>query len=167
MRIIILILLPFMALFLQSTIFSFFSIKGAVPDLILIFVIFYSLLNPVNRAGLYGLFCGLLEDLYTGRFIGMNALAKGFTAYILGSLQANVFKDNILVAVVSIIFGSLLNIVLLLIVSLILPERFNLDLSILFNMLFHVLYNTVLAIPIYMWYYNSHRSGLLRETGER
>ena len=51
---------------------------------------------------IYGLLCGSLEDLYLGRFIGVNALSKAFTAYLVGHFQDRVFKENILVALIAV-----------------------------------------------------------------
>ena len=109
MRYLMLFFLPVMALFLQSTLFGVYSIKNTLPDLLLVFVIFYALLSDARNAAKYGFFCGLLEDLLLGRFIGMNALSKGLTAYIIGVLQGSVFNENLAVGMLSVLLGTLLN----------------------------------------------------------
>ena len=107
MRILVLILLPWLAIFLQSTIFSFYTIKGTTPDLVLVFVTFFALFNTAKKGSGYAFFCGLLEDLYMGRFIGLNALSKGLTAYIVGKVQGNVFKENIFVGVLGVLVAMI------------------------------------------------------------
>jgi rod shape-determining protein MreD len=131
--------------------------------MVLVLVIFYSIFNGANRGLVYGVMCGLLEDLYMGRFIGMNAISKGITAYIIGRLQGNVFKENLLVGVVGVIGGTLLNAILLFVLSLFSFEVFNLDKSIFMNLLYQVIYNTLIGIPLYIWYYRSSTQGLLRK----
>jgi rod shape-determining protein MreD len=167
MRFLILALLPFLALFLQSTIFRTISINSAIPDMVLVFVVFYALLNGARKGTVYGVMCGLLEDLYIGRFIGINAISKGITAFIIGRLQGNVFKENIIVGVLGVIGGTLLNSILLFILSLTSFEVFNLDHSIFIDMFYQGIYNTLISIPMYVWYYRSSSRGLLRKVGER
>ncbi len=167
MRYIMLAFLPFLALFLQSAIFRTFSINGAIPDMVLVLVVFYALLNGAGKATVYGVLCGLLEDLYIGRFIGINSISKGITAYIIGRLQGSLFKENIIVGVIGVIAGTVLNSGLLFILSLTSFEVFNLDQSIYIDMVYQGIYNTLIAIPMYVWYYRSSNRGLLREAGER
>jgi rod shape-determining protein MreD len=166
-RFIVLALLPLLAIFFQSTLFASYSIKGVVPDLVLVFAIFYALLNGAGKGARYGLLCGLLEDLYTGRFIGMNAVSKSVTAYIIGRMQHRVFTENVAVGILGVVIGSLLNAVLLLIIALVYFTAFNLTISFLINALYQVIYNVLLTTPIYLWYYQSSKRGLLKETGDR
>ncbi|MGI6434334.1 MAG: rod shape-determining protein MreD [Syntrophomonadaceae bacterium] len=167
MRYLILFFLPVLALFLQSTFFAVYNIKNTLPDLVLIFVIFYALLNDARKAARYGFLCGLLEDLLLGRFIGMNALAKGMTAYIIGILQGNVFKENLLVGVLSVLIGTFLNLLFLFIASLASTVVLNLDQGVFITLIYQALFNMILATPLYVWYYNSSRFGLLQSNRER
>lgn len=167
MRYILLTILPFLAIFLQSTFFSAYTINGTVPDMVLVFVIFYALLNGGSKGALYGLFCGLLEDLFMGRFIGMNAISKSLTAYIIGRLQGRVFEENVAVGIIGVIFGSVINAGLIFILAFLYFAMFHLDRAIFINILFQTCYNSLITTPIYMWYYQSSKRGLLKETGER
>lgn len=166
MRYLILVLLPVLALFLQTTFFRAYPLHGTIPDLILILVVFQALFNGGYKGTIYGVLCGLLEDLYVGRFIGINAISKGITAYVVGRLQGNVFKENILVGVIAVIVGTLLNSGLLFILSLASFAIFNLDRSLLTSIFYQGIYNTAMSIPMYIWYYHSANRGLLRETGD-
>ncbi len=167
MRWLIHILLPFLAIFLQSTFFSSYSIKGAVPDLLIIIVTFFALVNEREKAPAYGFFCGLIEDLYFGRFIGMNALAKGLTAFMITHWQGNVFRENILVGMVTVMLATAFNSVMLMLLNLVRLSTFNWDAGMLMMIFIQILYNGVLSGPLYIWYYNSSKFGVLRFTGER
>ncbi len=167
MRYLMLCLLPILSLFLQSTLFSTYSIKNTLPDLVLVFVIFYALLNDARKAAQYGFLCGMLEDLLVGRFIGMNALGKGLTAYVIGAVQGNVFKENLAVGILSVLVGSGLNYLLLLILSLILGMLTEVDQQVFITLFYQAIYNLLLSTPLYVWYYNSSRYGLLRQNRER
>lgn len=167
MRYVLLAILPILAIFLQSTFFNTYTINGAVPDMVLVFAIFYALLNGGNKGALYGVFCGLLEDLYMGRFIGMNAVSKAVTAYIVGKLQGRVFEENVAVGIIGVIFGSIINAILLFILAFLFFPVFHIDRTIISNIFFQACYNILITTPIYIWYYQSSKRGLLKETGER
>lgn len=167
MRYFMLALMPFLALFLQTTFFRSFSIQGAVPDMVLVLVIFYAIFNGANKGTVYGVICGLLEDLYMGRFIGINAISKGITAFVIGRLQGNVFKENILVGVIGVIVGTIINSILLFILSLVSFEVFNLDNSIFMHLIYEGAYNILIGVPIYIWYYRSSTRGFLKKAGKR
>lgn len=167
MRFIILALWTFLALLLQTTILGSFTIQGVIPDILLVLVIFYALFNGSNKGTFYGVICGLLEDLYIGRLIGINAISKGITAYIIGRMQGNVFKENLWVGIISVVGGTLLNSFIMFVLSIKSIGISNWDWTILLNILYQGTYNSLLAIPLYIWYYRSSNRGWLKKTGER
>ncbi len=157
------LVIPFLSIFLESTLFGHFTLRGVGPDLMLIFVAFYAIINGSWKGFGYGLFCGLLEDLYFGRFIGMNALAKGLTAFIIGKFEDNVFKDNFLVGFAAAASATVINFLLLLVIGLISMPNLVIDEYMLVDLSGELVYNGFLSIPFYIWYYRSSRSGILRE----
>ncbi len=163
MRAIVLALLPFLALFLQTTFFRTIPFRGVIPDLLLILVIFYAIFNGASKGAVYGVACGLWEDLYLGRIIGVNAISKGLTAFILGRMKGNVFQDNILVGVIGVLAGTAINSMFLFILSLMAIPGFHLDTTILTDVLLQGIYNTLIAVPLYIWYFRSSRAGVLKE----
>ena len=160
MRYIVLAFLPFLSVFLQSTFFNQYSIKGSIPDLVLIFVVFHALFAGERRGTIYGVLCGLLEDLYVGRFIGVNVLAKGLTGYIVGKAQGNVFKENLLVGIIAALAGTLINSLAIVVLMMIFGGVLKVE--VLSSILYQSLYNLLLAGPLYLWYYYSTYEGLLR-----
>jgi rod shape-determining protein MreD len=164
MRYIILAFLPLLSVFLQSTFFNHFSIKGSIPDLVLIFVVYHALFSGERQGTIYGMLCGLLEDLYMGRFIGVNVLAKGLTGYIMGKAQGNVFRENLLVGISAVVVGTLIN--SLAVVILLMINGSMLGAEVIYSILYQALYNLLLAAPLYLWYYYSTYNGWLRTTEE-
>lgn len=165
MRSLILLLLPFLALFFQTTLFRAISIHGVVPDLLLILVIFYAVFSGSTKGAVYGAACGLWEDLYLGRMIGISAISKGITAYIMGKMEGPVFKDNILVGIIGVVSGTIINSLIIMIVSFIGIKGFGLDKNMLAELIYQGIYNTIIATPIYIWYFRSSGAGLLKEEG--
>jgi rod shape-determining protein MreD len=76
-------LLFFVILLLQTTIVPFASVGGAVPDLILILLVYYTLKHSQIYGTVLGFIFGFLFDLITGSLLGSSMLSKtiaGFTA---------------------------------------------------------------------------------------
>ena len=161
MRLFILILLPILSIFLQSSVFSYFSIYGVFPDILLIFVVFYALLYKISAATTYGFLCGLLEDLFVGSMIGANALAKGVAAYVISRLQVQVFKENLLVGVLGVFIATFINSLIIILISLAAGKNILFNNALLWGVSFQTLYNIVLAAPAYLIYHNSSRNGWL------
>jgi len=101
-----------------------------------------------------------------GRFIGLNALSKGLTAYIVGKVQGNVFKENIFVGILGVLVATVLNSLFLFLISIMVFDVFHIDTGMLHHVLYQAVYNIIVAIPLYIWYYNSSSKGLLRTRGE-
>lgn len=167
LRYLVLFLIPFLSIFLESTLFGHFTLRGVGPDLLLIFVVFYAIIYGSRKGFSYGFLCGLLEDLYVGRFIGMNALSKGLTAYVIGKLEVNVFKDNLLVGFGGVVLATVFNSILMLLIALLSMPHLVLDKSMLLDLSGQLVYNGLLSIPFYIWYYRSARSGWLKSSKYR
>jgi rod shape-determining protein MreD len=97
------------ALILQTTLFYEINIAGVKPDIILVLVICISVVCGPRHGGFVGLTLGLLEDLYLGRFIGMNSICKGTTGIIVGWFTLGAFSENLLVPIISVFLGTVLN----------------------------------------------------------
>lgn len=163
MRALTLVLLPFLALLLQVTFFRSISIHGVIPDLVLIVVIFYAVFSGSAKGAVYGAACGLWEDLYLGRIIGVNAICKGITGFVLGRMQGSVFQDNIMVGVIGVLGGTAINSILLVAIYLIVMPGFNLGGTLVADIVTQGIYNLIISIPLYIWYFRSSRGGVLRE----
>ena len=100
-----------------------------------------------------------------GRFIGLNALSKGLTAYIVGRVQGNVFKENLFVGVFAVLIATALNYLFLFLISIVVFDVFHIDTGMLHHILYQAVYNTIVAIPLYIWYFYSSNRGVLRTSG--
>ncbi len=163
MRQLCLFSLPIISILLQSTIFSFFNIYDAMPDLVLITVVFFALLHRSKEASVYGFLCGLFEDLYIGDTIGMNAIAKGTVAFVISHLQGQVFKENILVGIIGTFIGTLLNAFLVVIIYSLAGKGMAYDSSLVIRCGFQIIYNVVISSLFYLSYFNSTHNGWLRK----
>lgn len=98
----ILILLSFL---LQSTVFHAISFGGIIPNLMIILTSSYGLMRG-ERAGLVvGFFCGLLNDIFFGQFIGIYALLYMYIGFLSGKFSRIFFPQDIKLPI-ALILGS-------------------------------------------------------------
>ena len=63
----ILVILSFV---LQTTVFSWLSFSGIIPNIMLILTVTYAIMKGDSVGIIVGFFCGLLADVFFGTFIG-------------------------------------------------------------------------------------------------
>jgi len=78
------IILFFPLLIIQTTIVPLVAIDGAVPDLILIMLVFYTIRNGQFYGTVLGFIYGFIFDLITGSFLGSTMLSKTLAGFLAG-----------------------------------------------------------------------------------
>lgn len=147
-----LLLLSIVGLLLQSTIFNHLAVAGAKPDFILMIVVFYSIIQGRIKGGAAGFLLGLLEDIYLGRFIGMNALSKGLTAFLAGWLTRGAFSENLFVPILTTFFATLFNGFIFLLLGKTAGLQWSMSLW-LWKAVPIAIYNTCLVPFLYSWFF--------------
>lgn len=79
---------------LQSNFFSWFTIAGVKPNLIIIFVLFIGLFTNRILGLSYGVIFGLLLDIFINKKIGISAIMLGIVGLLGGILDKNFSKDS-------------------------------------------------------------------------
>lgn len=147
-------LLAILGIVLESTFFVHFTIAGIKPDLLLLLIIFNSLFHRPIEGTFFGFLLGLFEDIMLGTNIGMNALAKGLTAFASAWFMKGAFRENLLVPVISLFLGTLLNGVIMIILGKMVGLNWEWDLF-YWKVLPVTIYNTCLVpfiyLPFYKW----------------
>ncbi len=105
-RSLLIVLSFFIALTLQTTILPLLQVGGAMPDLLLILVVFTALFSDSNTGGAVGFTVGFLQDLIITRYLGLYALSGFLTGYIVGTIQGKFFKENPIVPVLLVFFST-------------------------------------------------------------
>ncbi|MFZ5753740.1 MAG: rod shape-determining protein MreD [Bacillota bacterium] len=149
----VLFFLAIIGLVLQSTLFNHLIIAGVKPDIILILALFYSIFQGPGRGGVFGFFLGLLEDIFLGRFIGMNALTKGLTSFVFGWIATGAFRENLLVPFLTLFVGTLFNELIFLSLGKIMGLTWSWNLW-LWKGIPLAIYNSCLVPFIYARFYN-------------
>ena len=103
-----LVLLLFLAgaLILQTTVLDYVSVLGIKPDLVMLIVVLNGFLLGTREGAFLGYAAGILEDLFAGVFIGLNALSKMAAGYLAGMAGLRLFRENTLVATSVVFLGA-------------------------------------------------------------
>ncbi len=88
----------------QATVVHFLAIRGVVPSLVLVVVVWYAIRVDVRRAVLYGLAAGLCEDVLAAQSGAAWTISTIATAALASVLSRGFFADSIpLAAAVAVI----------------------------------------------------------------
>lgn len=82
------------ALLIHLTLLSHVRFLGAAPDLMLIIVIFFALFFGPGPGLEAGLAAGILKDMFTPDFFGMNAVACAVTGLVVGMLNEKFYRES-------------------------------------------------------------------------
>ena len=102
------LLLVFILVILQSTLFYFAVSKVVIPDFALIVVAFCGARRGMQEGQLLGFFNGLAEDFMTASFPGFNALIKTIIGFLAGTIKNKMLFDPVIFPSLFIFFVTLL-----------------------------------------------------------
>lgn len=153
MRVVVLFFAAFLGIVLRDTVFNGLSVAGGKPDFVLILVIFFAIFQGSTSGGFMGVALGLLEDLLTGRFIGVNALCKGFLGYLAGVSERNLYKNNFFVPMVAVFLATFLNALLYYLFSVLIGSNVGLE-KLLFSSIPDAIYNMCFSPVFYAVFYH-------------
>lgn len=94
------------ALVIQLTLINSITILGLKPDLIMVVVIVFSLLNGTKEGIISGFASGLLLDIFSTGLLGINALVKMVIGFTCGALKEKIFYEHILFLIPLVTFVS-------------------------------------------------------------
>jgi rod shape-determining protein MreD len=89
------------SLVLQTTLLNSLKISLIKPDLVLIVLVFFFLSRGPAEGMFLGFFGGLLQDILSGGILGISALVKALLGFLIGLLGKAIYKERILVQVLT------------------------------------------------------------------
>lgn len=92
----------------QSTLLDWISIRGVIPDLALIVLVFVAIRRGSLTAQLGGFVSGLVEDVLSLSPVGFHALFRTIVGFLCGLSAGNIFVDPILMPVILAVIGTIL-----------------------------------------------------------
>ncbi|MBS6395534.1 MAG: rod shape-determining protein MreD [Clostridiales bacterium] len=94
-RKIIIALIIMVSFLLQSTVFKTFSIGSISPNLMIIVTSSFGFMRGKKEGLWVGFFCGLLEDIFYGRLLGMHAMMYMYIGYANGYFNHIFYGEDI------------------------------------------------------------------------
>ncbi|HAU32355.1 MAG: Rod shape-determining protein MreD [Desulfotomaculum sp. 46_296] len=82
------------ALTLQATVLDYLRVAGVKPDIVLIVIIFNSFRQGSKNGALWGFAAGLLVDIFSGGYFGLNALSLAAAGYLAGEAKTGLYLNS-------------------------------------------------------------------------
>ena len=101
----------------QAAVLSNIDILSAVPDLILLFVIYFSLENGSMAGCTAGFFAGIIMDFISAAPLGMNAMSKTITGFAAGKFRSSFNLQRLFIPIIAGFAATLLKALVALILS--------------------------------------------------
>lgn len=112
----------FCAAIIESSILSNINFLLAVPDLVLICTIYFSLLNGKTIGEITGFISGIFIDFITGLPMGFNCLYRTVICYITGFFSDTIIISGIFVPMVSVGSATIVKTLLVKLISILFPN---------------------------------------------
>jgi rod shape-determining protein MreD len=134
----------------QSTVLDYFRVFGVKPNLLVVFIICFSLIRgDMTEGAAVGFFAGLAQDMVTGKVLGLYSLLGMFLGLVLSSVNRRLYRDNVIVIIFfTLIASAIYESVLMLYVYV--KQPFNLLEALRYRILPVTIYNSVVSILFYV-----------------
>lgn len=94
-RKIVITILVIVSFVLQSSVFPGISFAGIIPNLLIILTSSFGFMRGENEGLIIGFFCGLLNDIFFGTFIGFYALIMMYIGFLNGKFCKIFYPEDI------------------------------------------------------------------------
>jgi len=146
------IMLYSLVFLIENSVITVISIDETVPDLSLIFLIFFSLKESQIKSTLAGFLIGLVKDIVSFNLVGLSSLAKtvsGFTTFYFQSLKDRHMSSRITLIVF--VISWIHNVINQIILSI--GSEFRIVKILVHDTVPGAIYTTVFAVIINMMFY--------------
>lgn len=103
-----------LALVIELGLSNILGLNSVKPDLLLIVVICMAFISGTEEGTIAGFAGGLIKDVFSAHFLGINALVKTLIGYIAGVIKDKIFSQHIIwiVAIATFIFTFINNFII-------------------------------------------------------
>ena len=136
---------------LQSSLVPLIGWHEISADLLLVAVVCVSVLRGSQEGVLFGFLAGLLQDLATGTFFGVNIFSKMVIGYGTGAFSRHFVKEQVFLPLLAVVGASVANYFIILMFMMLLGYRFDWMEQVSGLLLPMTAYNAVFAFPVHLW----------------
>ena len=143
----------------QSTFVDSMAIYGIKPDLVMVFVIFNGFLLGPREGAFLGYAGGVVQDIFVGGYIGMNALTLMLAGFVAGVCGERLYKESSLIVAVVTFFSTTVSLAL----HYILMKYLNISISFV-SALWQIILPTALysSLLVPLFYLRVYRSLIIK-----
>lgn len=134
---------------LQSNFFSWFTIAGVKPNLMVIFVLFIGLFAGRVYGLTFGVIFGIIIDIIISKKVGVSAIMYGAIGILGGVLDKNFSKDSKITIIGMVIVSTFLYEFISYIINAMIFSYTWEMLNFIIKVIIEVIYNTILTIILY------------------
>lgn len=92
---------------LQCSVFSHIAFAGIIPNMMIVLTASFGFMRGEKEGLIIGFFCGLLNDIFFGSFLGFYALALMYTGYLNGKFSRIFYPEDIKLPIALIVTSDL------------------------------------------------------------
>lgn len=156
-RKIVIILIICISFLLQSTVFKTLAIGSISPNLMIIITSSFGFMKGKKEGLWVGFLCGLLEDIFYGRLLGMHAMIYMYIGYANGYFNHIFYGDDIklpisLISVSELVYGLGMYMIMFMMRS-----RFAFSYYLVRIILPELLYTIIITLVFYRMIYSINR----------
>lgn len=134
---------------LQTSILPLMAYHGITADLMLLLTVSFAFLRGAKQGAFMGFSVGLMQDLATGTYFGVNTLARTLMGLLFGQFSDRVFKEQFFLPVLASMGATILNYFILALLMVLLGYRFNLESHMQQMLVPMLLYQLAFAYPVH------------------
>lgn len=94
---------------LQTSFLPLIAYRGISPDLMLLLTVSFAFLHGARYGSLMGFCAGLLDDLATGTFFGINIFSRTIIGFVCGRFSDQVFREQLLLPIFAALMATAVN----------------------------------------------------------
>lgn len=134
---------------LQCSVFSSLAFAGIIPNLLIILTSSFGFMRGEKEGLVIGFFCGLLNDIFFGGFLGFYALLMMYIGYLNGKFCKIFYPEDIKLPLVLIVISDLSYGIICYVLTFMLRSRFQFAYYFTHIILPEVLYTILITLLLY------------------
>ncbi len=136
---------------LQTSLGIYIDIYSIAPNIIFVFAVCYSMYNFPVRSTVLCLVAGIMVDLYSQPYVGVNALLYMYIGLAISNFAASLIKKNIWTVALGVLVVSLVYHTAILIINYVIPGYATMWYPFLRIVLPTAVYDAVISVVISYW----------------
>lgn len=135
----------------QTTLSRYIDIFGIAPNLIFVYVLCYSIYNFPVRSAVLCAIAGLVVDLYTGQYVGLNALLFMYIGIAISHFTSTLIKKHVWTSALGVLIISFLYHTIILLIDYVIPGYSGFQYPFLRIALPGAVYDAMVSFVIALW----------------